>query len=305
MAESPERNPDRRTLSAFLLVVLFLGINPVAVKFSNQGLAPFWGASVRFMIASAILYSILAARRISLPTGRALTGAVLFGTFAFTINFALLYWALTEVSASLVSVVLATIPLITMVLAALVGLEHITGRGIVGAIIVIAGIGLIFAEQLRFDVRPVYVGAVFVAAASAAASSIVVKYFPRSHPIATNAVGMSIAAVVLLLLSLIFSETRSLPAQNSTWLALGWLVLSSIGGFVLMVWVLSRWSATSTSYVAVLTPLVTISFALPLANEKPSIAFLIGAVIVLAGVYVGALSAPTRGKSQVRENPAD
>jgi drug/metabolite transporter (DMT)-like permease len=155
---------------------------------------------------------------------------------------------------------------------------------------VIAGICVVFIEQLKFDIPFIYLGAVLLAAISAALSGIVVKYFPKSHPIATNAVGMGIAAILLLILSVFSRETFGLPALLSTWLALGWLVASSIVGFVLMVWILSRWSATTTSYIAVLTPLVTVAAASLLAGETPTTAFLGGSVLVLLGVYVGALS---------------
>ena len=290
MAEKAEVHPDRLTLVAFFTVVLVLGMNFVAVKFSNKELPPFWGASLRFIIASILLLAILRIRKLPLPKGRALMGAALYGLFGFAINFGLLYWALTVISAGMASVLLATIPLITMFLAFLVGLEKLSWRGIVGAIIVIAGIGAIFAEQLRVDVPMIYLGAALLAAASAAASGIVVKYFPRSHPISTNLVGMSLAAVVLLILSLILGETRGLPTLTSTWLALGWLIFSSIVGFVLMVWVLSRWSASATSNIAVLTPLVAVVSASLLAGETPTGIFLGGSALVLVGVYVGALS---------------
>jgi drug/metabolite transporter (DMT)-like permease len=57
-----------------------------------------------------------------------------------------------------------------------------------------------------------------------------------------------------------------------------------------MVWILSRWSATATSYVTVLTPLVTVAAAALLAGESPTAGFLWGSLLVLLGVYVGVLS---------------
>ena len=126
--------------------------------------------------------------------------------------------------------------------------------------------------------------------ASSAISRIVVKYYPRSHPVSTNVVGMGVGAILLLLLSLFSREPQAFPTLPSTWLALGWLVLSSIVGFVLIVWLLSRWSATATSYIGVCTPLVTVAVASLLAAETPTLTFLAGSLLVLAGVYVGALS---------------
>jgi drug/metabolite transporter (DMT)-like permease len=221
-----------------------------------------------------------------------LTGAVLYGFFAFAANFGFLYWALTSVSAGMASVMFATIPLITLLIASLVGLEKLTWLGVLGAAIVIAGISLVFLEQLQFDVSIAHLGATLLAAVSASLSGIVVKYFPRSHPVATNAVGMGVALLLLLPFSIFVGETIRLPDLTSTWLALGWLVTSSIVGFVLMVWILSRWSATATSYIAVLTPLVTVAAAALLAGESPTTGFLWGSLLVLLGVYVGALSSP-------------
>jgi raffinose/stachyose/melibiose transport system permease protein len=85
------------------------------------------------------------------------------------------------------SVMFATIPLITLLIASLVGLEKLTWLGVLGAAIVIAGISLVFLEQLQFDVSIAHLGATLLAAVSASLSGIVVKYFPRSHPVATNA----------------------------------------------------------------------------------------------------------------------
>lgn len=296
-------NLDRRTLAAFVVAVIFLGVNFVAVRFSNQELPPFWGASFRFIIASILLFSIVRLRNIPLPQGAALTGAALFGLFSFAMNFGFLYWALTRVSAGMASVMFATIPLITQLIASLIGQEKLTWRGILGAVIVIAGISVVFIEQLKFDIPFLYLGAVLMGAVSAASSGIVVKHFPKSQPMATNVVGMGIAAILLLILSIFTGESRNLPSLPSTWLALGWLILSSIVGFVIVVWLLSRWSATATSYIGVLTPLVTVITASLLAGETPTLTFLAGSLLVLLGVYVGAL-APQEAR-QARSVRAD
>lgn len=287
-----ENNPslDRATLGAFVTAVIFLGVNFVAVRFSNQELPPFWGASLRFIIACILLFGIVALRKIALPRGAALTGAVLFGLFSFAISYGFLYWGLTRVSAGMGSVTFATIPLITQLIASLIGQERLTWRGMFGATIVIAGISTVFIEQLKFDIPFIYLGAVLAGVVSSALSGIVVKQFPRSHPVSTNAVGMGVGALLLLILSVFTGETQGIPTLPTTWLAVGWLVLSSIVGFVLIVWLLSHWSATATSYIGVLTPLVTVVAASLLAGETPTITFLAGSLLVLLGVYVGALS---------------
>ena len=289
MAED-NSNPDRPAVIAFVIAVIVLGVNFVAVRFSNQELPPFWGAALRFIVATILLFGIVRLRNIPLPRGTALTGAVLFGLFSFAISYAFLYWGLTRVSSGMASVLFATIPLMTQLVASLIGQERLTWKGMLGALIVIAGIAVVFLEQLKFDVPFIYMGAILLGVLSSALSGIVVKQYPRSHPVSTNVVGMGVGAILLLLLSVFSGETQGLPALPSTWLALGWLIFSSIVGFVLIVWLLSRWSATATSYIGVLTPLVTLVVASLLAAETPTLTFLVGSLFVLLGVYVGVLS---------------
>ena len=296
-------NPDKRTLAAFVTAVIFLGVNFVAVRFSNQELPPFWGASLRFIIATVLLFSIVRLRNISLPRGAALRGATLYGLFSFAISYGFLYWGLTRVSSGMASVTFATIPLVTQLVASLIGQERLSWKGMLGATIVIVGIAVVFLEQLQFDVPLVYLGAVLLGVVSSALSGIIVKYYPRSHPVSVNVVGMGVGAVLLLVLSFAARETQSLPSLPATWLALAWLVLSSIVGFVLIVWLLSRWSATATSYIGVLTPLVTVAAASLLQGETPTLTFLAGSLLVLLGVYVGALA--PQGASQARSVRAD
>ena len=159
-----------------------------------------------------------------------------------------------------------------------------------GAGIVIGGISLVFREQLGFHVPFIFLLAVFLAALSASLSGIVVKYFPKSHPLSTNTVAMAVGAVTLLIVSLFAHETFRLPSLPSTWLALGWLIVSSTIAFVLMVWMLSHWSASKTSYTSVLSPLVTVAASSFLTGETVTPAFLLGATLVILGVYIGALT---------------
>lgn len=299
------QNLNRSTLTAFVTAVIVLGVNFVAVRFSNQELPPFWGASLRFIIASLLLFAITRWRKISLPQGRALTGAILYGLFSFAISYGFLYWGLTRVGSGMASVTFATIPLVTQLVAALIGQERLTWKGMLGAAIVIAGIAVVFVEQLKFDIPLIYLGSVLLSVVSSALSGIVVKQYPKSHPVSTNVIGMGVGAILLLAQSLLAGEAQGLPSLPATWLALGWLVFSSIVGFVLIVWLLSHWSATATSYVAVCMPLVTVVAASLLAGETPTLTFLAGSILVLTGVYAGALSPDGQGTSRAQSVRAD
>lgn len=278
-------------LSAFGLLVLIGGVNFVAVRFSNRELAPFWGAGLRFAIASLLLFAIVYVKHLSLPRGRALVGALLYGAIGFGSSYAFAYMALTRIGAGLAAVIMALVPLLTFILAYLHGLEKFKLRIIIGALISASGVSLLFKNQLSLDVPAPYLLAMLGAAFSVAETSLVIKRFPKSHPLVTNAVGMGAGAIILLILAVISHEPLVLSINFTTWTALIYLILvGSISMFMLYLFVLARWTASATSYTFVLTPIVSALAAAWLENAPISLIFLLSSILVLVGVYVGALA---------------
>jgi drug/metabolite transporter (DMT)-like permease len=108
--------------------------------------------------------------------------------------------------------------------------------------------------------------------------------------VSLNAVGIGVGGLMLLVLTFVFGETIALPESALTWLAQVYLILiGSVVGFTLYVFVLNRWTASAVSYEGVLIPIVAILLATWLQDERITWAFGIGAILVLIGVYVGAL----------------
>jgi drug/metabolite transporter (DMT)-like permease len=280
---------DRRTLAAFVAIVLLAGLNGVAVRFSNHELAPLWGASLRFVIASGVLFVLVAVSRSPLPRGRALVGSLLYGLLAFAATFGLLYWALVEAGAGIGQIILALVPLLTFLFAVAQGLERFRWQGLVGALVAIGGIAYIFADQVKAAVPAASIVAIVAAAVCMAESNVVIKWFPRANPIATNAVAMGVGAISLLLATLAAGERTGLPGQPVTWLAVGYVsVFGSVVVFTLFLYVIARWSASASSYVMLLIPLVTVAAGATLDSESISLAYVVGGPLVLLGVYVGA-----------------
>jgi drug/metabolite transporter (DMT)-like permease len=281
---------DRRILLAFAGVVLLAGSNIVAVRFSNRELDPFWGAGIRFLGASTILWALVARGRYELPKGRALGGAVLYGILSFLVAYAFFYWGSQEVPAGLGGTIMASVPLLTVLLAATHRLERLRFRGVLGAVLALAGIAVMSSGALAGDVSLVSVLAVVIAAAAAAESGIILKLLPSSHPVVTNAVGMSVGAVLLLALSSVTNESWEMPKSPSVWTAVVYLAIASPFLFMLVVYVIQRWTATGASYQFVLFPIVSVIGGAILLGEEVTSSLLLGAPLVLAGVYVGALS---------------
>lgn len=280
---------DKLTLVAFVLIVLIAGTNFVAVKFSNQELPPFWGAALRFFTASFLLFLFIFIRHIHIPRGKALTGALLYGTIGFGISYGLLYWALLQVPAAVTSVIIALVPLVTFFLAIVQGLEKFKVRVLLGSLVATSGITIIFYEQLALVPLLPLLAAV-AGAFSIAETGIIVKLFPKNHPATMNALGMLVGALILFLFSLLFGEVKNLPMQPSTWIAFSYLtIIGSVIFFALVIFVLKRWTASATSYQLVLAPLITMVIASILRGETITPISLVGSVIVISGVYIGAI----------------
>ena len=281
---------NKLPLFAFLITVFFVGTNFVAVKYSNEELSPFWGAFLRFFIASIVLYLFSFTKRIPIPIGKALFGSVVYGVLGFGLAYALSYWALLKVSAGIASITFSLVPLFTFFLAVIQGLERFNTRILFGSIIAALGITIIFINQINgVSILPLF--ALIAAALCIAESGIVVKIMPKIHPVALNAFGMFVGSIILLIFSFLTNEVKTIPSYSSTLLAILYLVLlGTIALFLLWIFVLKHWSATTTSYQLVLAPIITLVLANILRGEPISTMTILGGVIVISGVYLGAIS---------------
>jgi drug/metabolite transporter (DMT)-like permease len=83
------------------------------------------------------------------------------------------------------------------------------------------------------------------------------------------------------------------------------VTLGSVGLFVLILLVVRRWTASATSYVFVLFPVVTMLLGALLADEPLTARGVIGALVVMSGVWFGALAPSARQvAAPPRESPA-
>ncbi len=290
--------PINTTVLAFAVFVLAAGGAAVALRRVYVELPPFWAGGARFLIGAMVLWILAYFRGIPLPKGRALAGAVLFGVLTVGLAFALAGWGLVETPASRFQILMATVPLLTIFLASVQGLESVTRRGVAGSLLAIAGIAVTMGLGGSSNLSLPHVAAILLASLSIAEGGVLIKKFPANPPIMTNAIGMTVGGLILLAVSLVAGESWTIPSQATTWLAFLYLVLiMSVLAFLLYMFVLSRWTASMTSYGFVLVPLVTIVVAATLAGEMISPNFLFGAGLVLAGVFVGALL-PSRSKPE-------
>lgn len=284
------RSAGRLVLAAFFVEAVLAGGNSVAIRFSNRELAPLWGAGLRFALAAVLIVVVMAALKLALPRGKALTGAVLFGLFQFAGAFGLYYYALVEIHAGLGQTLLALVPLATLILAVAQRQERLRGAAVIGTLIGLVGVGLISRDPLRGSIPLISLLAVLGSVLCFAQALVLVRRFPPIHPVVLTAVGMLVGAVVLVGASVVVGEPLALPQRIETWVALGYVAaFGSVVVFLIHVYVVQLWSASRTAYVMVLIPFVTVVLSAWLDHEPVTNGLVLGGLLVIAGVYVGAL----------------
>src|SRR5919109_3191595 len=135
-------------LAAFLVESVLAGGNAVGVRFSNRELPALWGAGLRFSLAALLLVGLMAALRLPLPRGRALIGALLFGALNFGGAFAFAYYGLVHVHAGFGQILLALVPLATLLLAVAHGQERLHAAGVLGTLLALAGVAALLRAPL-------------------------------------------------------------------------------------------------------------------------------------------------------------
>ena len=280
----------RAALFSFLISAVLAGGNGVGIRFSNRELPPLWGASLRFGIAAILLLTVVAVMRLPLPRGRAWAGPLTYGVLNFATSYALSYYALLHMRAGFGQILLALVPLATLILAVLQRQEQMSLAAVSGTLLALAGVALMAWVPQTEPVPLLAIAAAVAGTLCIGQTAVLVHRLPNAHPVTTNAIGMAIGASLLLAGSFLWGEAHPLPQRDETWFTLAYLAVpGSIGVFVLYLVVLRAWPASKAAYLFVVIPFVTLALSVWLDGEKVGPGVVAGGLLVLAGVYFGAL----------------
>ena len=280
----------RVTIAAFAALVGLIGTNLVAIRIGNRELDPLWNAGFRFTVAAVLFWAIAAVRRTGLPTRGAVAGAALYGLLSIAAFFGFLYAGLVNASVGIATATLALGPLITLGLAAAIGLERLRSSAVIGAAIAFAGIAVMYASALTGSVPITSLLLLVAAAVSFAIGGIVVKETPAMDLVVQNGIASTVGAVVLVALAIVAGEDLVIPKQPETWIAFVYLVIpGTLLTFWLLLYLLRRWPASRVSYQFVLAPIVAILVAAVVLGEPIQPADIAGTALVIVGVWLGAL----------------
>lgn len=290
----PHRNEDGKTSRrlpawfinvTFVAMVLLFGLRFVAIPVSNQGLEPFWGATLRVALAALVLVIVAAVRKPRLPNARGMLFSLLYGVFSVGLNIGLLYWGLLGVNSDIAAIVYASVPLTTIALSIVFGLERFRLRLLTGAMFGLWGVEVTFGVAMGYGANLAFLTAVISGAVFNAVGMIAAKKAHEVDPIFMNSIGFSVGAAMLFLMSLLTGETPAMPAQQTTWLAIGFLVAVSVIGYSINVYIIQQKSVSYASFSNVLTPLVTIVASAFMFGEEITPAFAVGSCLIFAGLF--------------------
>jgi len=272
---------------------LIWGTTWAAIRLGLEGLPPFTGVSLRFLVAGALLVAVAPALGVRFTWSRREVGLWLInGALAFSGSYTVVYWAEQYIPSGLAAVLFATYPLFVAGLAHLaLPEERLTARAMGGVLLGFLGVAVIFSEDLRAlggeNVRAVAL--VFLASplVSAIATVAVKRWGAGIHPLSLAAMPMLFTGIVVGSVALVFERHAALVFDLRSLGALLYLaVLGSAVTFTVYYWTLSHAPATRVAMIAYTIPIVAVAVGALAFGERITGKVLAGGILVLAGVAI-------------------
>ena len=216
-------------------------------------------------------------------------GFLFFAVFFIFYNMA---FGLTTVARG--ALALATLPLITMVIAALLGVEALSARKTAGVLVAMLGVTVALASGLRDAPADAWRGDLIMGGAAVCAALYNVfsrTYINRSSALGFLTAGMAVGGGVLVGFAVLSGGITQTARFNvgQTWAA---LYLAAGGGalnFFLWVLALQRASPTRVTNTMAVVPLVGGLLAASLLAEPITFNLAIGLVAVVAGIWLATM----------------
>ncbi|HEX8493165.1 MAG TPA: EamA family transporter [Pyrinomonadaceae bacterium] len=278
-------------LLVWLLLCVIWGSTWMFIKLGLQDLPPFTFAGVRFVIASLILAAVVIVRRKPLPRGRTEWRMIaLTGFLSFTINYGTVFWGETRISSGLAAILQTLIPVFGFLLAHYyLPEERITALKLCGVALGIAGVALIFSNQMTTEGPSALWGSVAIVggALSVAYANVLVKAQGGRIDSATLTLGQMVCGMIPLLIIGITTEGNPFKLKW-TWLALlslGYLALVGTAiAFLLYYWLVRNIKVTNTMLIPLVTPFIAVVLGMLVLNERLTWRIIVGGAVIMAGI---------------------
>ena len=275
----------------WLVLCCIWGSTWLFIKLGLRDLPPISFAAIRFALASAILFAVVAARRMPLPrTRRELMLILETGVLAFALNYGLLFWGEQHITSGLAALLQATIPVFGMLIAhAYLPGERLTAWKLGGAILGVVGVGVIFSNQLAAEGGMALWGsaAIVVGAAFVAYANVLVKARGAGIEPATLAAGQMLCGLVPLALVGLAFEGNPFNFHWTTLAVVSLLYLTLVGSvaaFLLYYWLVRNMDVTKTMLIALVTPLAAVLLGMIVLGEQLSWRTVAGGALIMSGI---------------------
>jgi drug/metabolite transporter (DMT)-like permease len=284
----------------FLLLCCIWGSTWMFIKLGLRDLPPLSFAAARFLLATAVLCGIVAARRPRLPRGREWLLLAQTGVLAFGLNYGLLFWGEQHISSGLAALLQATIPVFGMLLAHpyLPG-ERLNARKLSGALLGVAGVGVIFSHQLGAEGSMALWGSAAVVAGALFVSwaNVLVKAKGSGLDASVLSAGQMACGFVALASAALALEGSPLGLRWTPLAVVCLLYLTLVGSvaaFLLFYWLVRHVDVTKTMLIALVTPLAAVLLGVVALDEKLSWRTLAGGAVIMSGVALVVLRRPPK-----------
>lgn len=279
---------------AFLVLGLTWGSSFLWIKIAVQEVGPFTLVAFRLLFGALGLLAVVLTRRPRLPANRQLWLAmVVLGVTNTAVPFVLISWGEQFIDSGVASILNATVPLFTMLIAHFfLHDERITRMRAFGLVVGFAGILVLFGRepgaQGAGSSRLLGELAGLAAAVSYAGSSVFARRVLRNvSPLLQATVTVAVAdGLVWLAVPLVESPFRA-PSTPLTWFALAWLgLLGSCLAYVLYYFLIQNVGSTRTTMVTYLLPVIGVALGVVFLGEQLSARLALGTALVIAGIWV-------------------
>jgi drug/metabolite transporter (DMT)-like permease len=284
-----------RVLLPFLLITLIWGSTWIVIRDQLSVVPATWSVTYRFVIASAAMFAVAALSGASLRIGR--EGHVLalaFGVPQFFLNFNFVYAAEHYVTSGLVAVVFALLLVPNSALGWAFLKLRPTGNFLAGSALAIAGVALLFVQELQVsEAAPgdVLLGIGFALAGVLSASAANVLQAAerlRGRPIAAMlAWGMLYGTLADGAMALFLHGPPTFESRPGYWFGLVYLgLVASALAFTIYFRILRLVGPGRAAYSSVLVPVVAMALSTLFEGYRWSALAAAGGALVLTGLLV-------------------
>lgn len=276
-------------MAAFVLLSALWGGSFIFIRVAVPDLGPIPLMFGRVSIAAVALGLIAVLLRRRLEIGKYWRGLLVLGSVNAAIPFSFIAAAELHLTASLASILNATVPLWAAVVSAIWLKDRLSGKQIAGLFMGLAGVAVLVGwSPLPLNLRTLLsVVAMFTAALFYALGTVYARKHMASAPTFTLAIGQQASAAIWLLVPALWLTPTVTLSADALWALLGLGMLSTALAYLLYFFLLGRVGPTKTVSVTYLVPVFGVIWGATFLREPITAGMLTGlAIIALSLVLV-------------------